>query len=525
MQLKASKTVTGTLAALIILGCPCEMRGGEGTIRIEEALRMALEHDESIAMQREAFAASAASVEGAAGAYDPTLSAEAAWSEARTPANSAFSGAPEGQLAPRHRATQATVGIEQLLPTGGVVAVKATGDRGSTDGRFEPLSPAYQTRLGLELRQPLLRNRAIDAARAGRRAAESDRVGADAELRTTLATTVAGVESVYWTLVAAHREIAVREEAVRLAEEQLAETQVRIETGTAPETEISQPRAELERRQGELYASREAAVRAESGLKRLILGDAEPELWTEHLVPEESLEVVARPVDLAAAMGRALEARPELEVFAAELERRRVESALARDAVRPSLDAIVVYDRFGLAGDANPASASEPIPAALRGGLNDSLDGLASNDFSDTKVGLRLSLPLGNRAARAGASVAASAERQAAAAFARARKAIRAEVLDAAAALETAGQRIAAARAAREAAEVQLDSERIRYGSGLSTNFLVLTRQNDLSRARLDEIAAQTDYRRADTELARVTGTLLADRGVDVTADRTPEAR
>ncbi len=50
----------------------------------------------------------------------------------------------------------------------------------------------------------------------------------------------------------------------------------------------------------------------------------------------------------------------------------------------------------------------------------------------------------------------------------------------------------------------------------MSTNFLVLTRQNDLSSARLDEIAAQTDYRRAATEMARATGSLLAERGVDV---------
>jgi len=97
------------------------------------------------------------------------------------------------------------------------------------------------------------------------------------------------------------------------------------------------------------------------------------------------------------------------------------------------------------------------------------------------------------------------------------RKEIRAEVLDAAAALETAGQRIEAARAAREAAEVQLSSERERYAVGLSTNFLVLTRQNDLSRARLDEISAQTDYHIASTEMARVSGSLLEDRHIEWT--------
>src|SRR5207247_7189836 len=132
--------------------------------------------------------------------------------------------------------------------------------------------------------------------------------------------------------------------------------------------------------------------------------------------------------------------------------------------------------------------------------------------FNDARIGLEFRIPVGNRAAKAGAATARSSEQQAVADVSRARKAVRAEVLDAAAALETAGQRIEASRSAREAAEVQLHSERERYAAGLSTNFLVLTRQNDLSRARLDEIAALTDYRKARTAMARATGSLLADR-------------
>jgi outer membrane protein TolC len=42
----------------------------------------------------------------------------------------------------------------------------------------------------------------------------------------------------------------------------------------------------------------------------------------------------------------------------------------------------------------------------------------------------------------------------------------------------------------------------------------VLTRQNDLALAQLADIAALADYRRAETELARATGTLLRDRGI-----------
>jgi outer membrane protein TolC len=133
-------------------------------------------------------------------------------------------------------------------------------------------------------------------------------------------------------------------------------------------------------------------------------------------------------------------------------------------------------------------------------------------------LGLEFAVPIPNRTARAEAAAAQNAEEQAHAELARARKVVRTEVLDAAAALETAGQRVEAARAGREAAEVQLSSERERYGVGLSTNFLVLTRQNDLSRAQLDEISAQTDYRTARVELARATGSLLEQRRIDVDA-------
>ena len=111
--------------------------------------------------------------------------------------------------------------------------------------------------------------------------------------------------------------------------------------------------------------------------------------------------------------------------------------------------------------------------------------------------------------------MARSAERQAEAVLAKARKVVCAEVLDAAAAVEAAGQRVQAARAGRQAAETQLAAERDRYASGLSTNFLVLTRQNDLARARLEEISARTDYQTARTELSRAAGSLIEERGID----------
>jgi len=177
---------------------------------------------------------------------------------------------------------------------------------------------------------------------------------------------------------------------------------------------------------------------------------------------------------------------------------------------------VVSYDRFGLAGSANPGGSVGTLPSNLDGRFDKSFESLGRGDFNAVRAGLVLGLPILNRAARGNAAVARHVERQAEASVDKTRKTIQAEVLDAAAALETAGQRIEAAKTGREAAEVQLSAERDRYETGLSTNFLVLTRQNDLSRARLDEISALTDYRMARTEMARATGSLIEDRGIDV---------
>jgi len=509
--------------ALTALVAAATAHAADRPLSLDDAIAAALENHEGIRVQREALLAADAATSGARGAYDPFLELAGGWRQTSPPVNSAFSGAPAGRLAATAKVSEASASVAQLLPTGGRVAVRGAAERGSTDGVFDLLSPAYSTGLGVELRQPLLRDRAIDPARFGIRVAAADRERAAADLRREVTETVAAVERAYWTLTAARREQSVRAEAVRLAQEQQGQTDDRIESGMAPETEAAQPRAELERRRGELLAADEAAARAENALKLLILGDADGDAWGDKLTPPEATEPAVTTVDVGAAMTRALAARPELAAIDAVVARRRAETALAVDAVRPALDAVVSYDRYGLAGRRNPAAGSSPIgspgasPRQL-GSWNDSLDLLADGDFDDARVGLVFAVPIGNRRARAGAAIAKSAERQAESQLTLARKQVRSEVLDAAAALDTAGQRIAAARAAREAAEVQLMAERERYGAGMSTNFLVLTRQNDLSRARLDEIAAQTDYRQAEVELARATGALLADRGIAVEA-------
>ena len=85
------------------------------------------------------------------------------------------------------------------------------------------------------------------------------------------------------------------------------------------------------------------------------------------------------------------------------------------------------------------------------------------------------------------------------------------EVRDAALRLEQNRQRIETARLGRELAEQRLDAEQKRFEVGMSTSFLVIQAQRDLSIARDNELRSYLDYQLAAVTFERVqrTGTAL----------------
>lgn len=514
------------LALAVLLAPPLARAAAppsEVPLTLSEARARALEKNLELRVEREYATIAGSGESRATGAYDPTLRAEARWRDRTDPVNSILSGAPAGDLAPSTSGYAASLGLSQLLPTGGTFSLATSVSRDETTNVFSILSPSWSTSVGLELRQPLLRNLRIDPARQGLRIARVDRARSAASVARVTAETVASVERAFWSLLAARRDLEARQSAVDLAGRQKADVDARVEAGTLSEADLAAPVAELERRKGDLFASREAASRAENGLKSLLLADPADPLWSARLVPaEETEEPPVPPPDVDAALASATALRPEVAEAAARLDRLAVEDEAARDRIRPQLDLVAAYVGRGLAGDQNPGIAppfpigATEIPDAIDGGLGRSWGTVAEGRFPDASVGLAFTLPLGNRAARADAAAARSARTQAELSLLRARQVVEVEVRNAGFALETAVQRVAAAKAGRAASETQLRAEEERFTAGLTTSFFVLTRQNDLTQARLAETAAVSDLRKARVEWGRATGTLLSERHIEI---------
>lgn len=486
-----------------------------------DATTLALAKNHRIRMEREDLAAADARIESARGSYDPTLQFDLGTGYERHPVTSLFSGAPDGDLAPSWGYLSGNASLTQLFKNGASVIFATSLSREGTNDAFRLFDPAYTTSLGVDLRQPLLRNRVIDPARAALHVTALDRERSGAALARQVLQTVADVEKAYWGLVAARREVDVRRGNIDLAEAQRRDTSVRIEAKTIPVSDLAQPTAEVERRRGELFAALEQASRAERALKQLMADDARDAIWTRELVPADQPDASAVAVDIAAALDEAIRTRPELAELAAALSASGIDIDLARDSLKPRLDLVAGYTMRGLGGGQNDrafplAGLPVSVPDRLTGGIGNSYQTLAQQKFPDATVGVTFELPLGRRAARGQLGAAEAGRRRTTTAIAEMHAQIAVEVRNAATALETAAGRIQAARAGLSAAQTQLRAEQDRFSAGATTNFFVLTRQNDLAAAQLTEIAALVDYRTALTELARAKGTLLRDRNIRV---------
>jgi outer membrane protein TolC len=493
----------------------------ERALTLSDAVGRALERNQTIAVERQGGEIAAAAVDRALAAYDFRLRLDSRYRNRTDPINSILSGAPPGEPAPDVDGWSFATSLSRLLGHGGTLALFSTVGRDWSDSQLWLVTPGYQTSLGVELRQPLLRDRTIDPARRQLRVARLDHDRSRSALARVVADTVAEVERAYWTLAAADRDVEVRQSSLALAHEQVAETRARIEAGVLSEADLAEPVAEVERRRGELLAAQEARRRAEHALKLLLLDQVSDPWWSEPLRPADPVETGVAAVALDEALGRALALRPEIEEACALVARQQVEVEASRDQLRPGLDLVASYAQRGLAGDPNPDAfpiGGSPVvtPPELEGGLGRSFGTLFDGLFPDFALGVQLSVPLGNHAARADVRAAGAGLGRAEVLLEQTRQRVAVEVRNAALAVETAAQRLEAARSSLAAARTQLAVEEERFRVGVSTNFLVLTRQNDLARALLTETAALVDYRRASTELDRSTGDLLARRQIEI---------
>ncbi|QUW01937.1 TolC family protein [Chloracidobacterium validum] len=518
-------------------------------LALRDAILMALRANPEVEIQRIAVQQAAFDVTRTKGFYDITLTNQFSYAALRNPAVNPFAGADENG-AVELRTAQNAFAFTKPLMTGGRVGAEVTLARQDTTNIFAGVNPLFTSQVTFTFTQPLFRNLRTDESRRQIELAKKRLTLSDSQFRQRVIDIVAQVQSAYWDLVFARREVEIRAEAVALARIQLEQNRRFVEAGTAAPVDIVSVEAQLEQRQEEFLLSLENLTRVENALKSLMVDQRQSALWQEAIIPTEQVNLEPVNISLEEAVRAALTKRPEMEQFDIQKASNEIDVQFFRDQLRPQLDFVGSYSLQGLAGTPLPITTNPfaggfntavldrlnllsanaglgplvippPVnqtPGVFIGGFGTNLSNLFTKNFYGVRVGVNMSFTLNNRAVQGALGRSLAQNRLIDAQRQRFETQIESEVRNALQSVQTALRRVQSARASRVAAEAQYASEMRRYQVGESTNFLVLDRQNALSGARGREIRALTDYNKAVVALQRAMSTTLDANSLTVKA-------
>jgi len=480
-------------------------------LSLDEAIRTSMQRNLGVQLESFEYQESSQSLRGSYGIYDALATALIQESSQER----AVSSTIESSASRDHTIN---VGVQQNLPTGGAYSFGVNNNRATTSGGVSTVSPRYSPSVGFALNQPLLRDFGIDINRRGITIARNN-LGISHELfRTQLMNTAVDVEVAYLTLAYARRAVEVVKDSLFLARDQARITQIRIDVGAAAPLEILQPRVTIATSEEQLIIATANVRTAEDTLRQLL--NLEPTEWDRPIIPTDPVEYQPITINVDDAVTRAMDLRPELRQNLLTTDSRRVQYLYSRNQVLPQVDLDLNYGLAGLAGNAaefdpitgQPTGRIERIPYGR--GLSQIFEG----DFPSWTVGFNIGVPITNIGARAEARRAELDYRQSQLQQVATRQSIMVDVRSAARAVDTAARSIVATRAAREAAERNVEAERRRYENGMTTNFQVLSVQQDLSDTRIRELNALVSYNQAIARYHRAVGDVLETRGISIDA-------
>ncbi len=383
-----------------------------------------------------------------------------------------------------------SAGISKRISTGATLnagALLSRNDDTSQDGADQTAS------YSISITQPLLRDFGSNVSQAPIKRAQSKRREADFRLKNQVYDQLQATEFAYWRLADSYERRALRESNIKLAEDQLAETQERKNMGMATELETLQAESNLARRNEEIIRADQAIANAADTLMAA-MGSLDASLSIENRPAVQNLVASENAPDpfqevLSTSLERNFNAAIQNEILK-QLEQDRI---LAENSKRPEVD-LNLSSRFGGRSNRNANSA---------------FDRAANRQEEDWGLELGLSLPWGRRASKSNLRQVDYSIDRAYLRLDEIEQDLIQSVRTAWRSLRTTQEQLRAAALVVKLQQATFDQEMGKYEEGLSSLRDVLETQRDLDNAVLSFLDAQLSTVESEIRLARAEGTLL----------------
>ncbi len=381
-------------------------------------------------------------------------------------------------------------GVEAPLRTGG--SLQASLPFSQADYSLEDTEGVAEAAVSVTYIQSLLRGAGTRINTHSIRIATYEKDMVDADTKLVAISILGNVDIVYWQLYAARRELDVRREQYKLAEDQLDHARRKVGAGAAPKNEIVLAEAGLASRLEDVINAETSVRDRERELKRILNRDDLPLSVEIDIIPTSEPHPIGLDLDPEAIVTAALENRMDMAGLEFQMAVDELDLELARNRRLPD----VTFDYTYTTG-------------AQAGSLGSAFSDITGGSLQEHAVGLSAAIPLGNRAAEARYRRARLQKVRTEINHERLRLSIRQEVYSAVDGLRQNWRRILAAEQGVVTARRDYEVQQSQFQLGRRTSTDVLLSTSRLADAQSRRIRAFVEYEIAQVRLARATGTLL----------------
>ena len=459
-------------------------------ITVKDAILTALENNRSLVVERLNPSIRQTFEDQERAVFDPTVEAEVS---ARRNDSKSLNQSGSYTESSVNDIYQGSISFKEYFPTGTFVEAGAITRATDSDLYNDPFS---STRLGLSVTQSLLRGYGTEVNLARLRQSQLETEITQYELRGFSESLLAQVETTYWDYALSQRQIEIVEESLKLAKQQIAETEEMIRVGAMAEAELPAVQAEVAAQQQGLINARGTMESTRLRLLRLLNPPGQT-LWYRDVtlvhpptLPEIKLDKVEAHVALAFRM------LPVMNQAKLNIQMEDLEVVRTKNGLLPRMDLFMTLGKTG---------------------YSDSFSGSVSDitgDSYDAMAGLNFEYPIFNRDSRAQHRRAILRQDQAEMALDNLKQLVDLDVRNAYIEVNRTKEQISASSATRKFDEEKLRIETEKFRVGKSTNFLVAQAQRDLLISRIAEVQALANYLKALIDLYRLDGSLLVRRGI-----------
>ena len=511
---------------------PIEKAQKDGTalpLSLIDLTKLALQNNLDIAIQDTNEDLAQEKIKASYGNYDPKLTGSAGLNSQKNPVTS-YTTAAAGGLNQTDRGTWNFTFQQNVKKFGGNYSLQWNSGRQDNNSTQQTFNPQYNGSMNLSYTQPLWKNFRLDQTRANIKVVNLDLKTTDSQFKQKVTETISNIQAQYWSLVSAVRDFEIKRRSVRLAQISLRDNKKKVEVGTLAPIDVTDAEATLASREVDLIASEETILSQENALRALISGDRTSEIWSQVILPTDTPAFREYKVGMEEAISTALMNRPEIEQSDITLQKNEINKKLAENDRKWQLDLTASYSRQGIAGPqsfqkdpltgelildefGNPKPTVKP---SLVGGIGTAYKSVFGENFRTWSVQLQFTIPLGNKNADSAIAQRSIEKRQELMRRKQTEQTIQVDVRNAIQQLETRKKQVETAGASKRFSQERLDGEEKRFQAGLSQNYLVLQRQNELAQAEYQELQALINYKRAIINLQKAMYTLIESNDFEV---------